>query len=128
MTTDSHTRSLKESHKGLKENAKENGISQMEVDKEFLEIKEGLSNVMRLLQEAEKNQSLGWIMRRKVRWPLKKLFNRTLKKKMNVWLKTLDLEKKFKDIEQGSLGEEGYFCEAEQGTFLDEESEDNKER
>ena len=53
MTTDSHTRSLKESHKGLKENAKENGMSQREFDKEFLEIKEGLSNLMRLLSEEE---------------------------------------------------------------------------
>jgi len=49
MTIDSHTRNLKESHKGLKENAKENGTSQREFDKEFLEIKEGLSNVTRLL-------------------------------------------------------------------------------
>ena len=46
MTTDNHTRSLKESHKGLKENAKENGMIQREFDKEFLEIKEGLSNLM----------------------------------------------------------------------------------
>lgn len=38
------------------------------------------------------------------------------------------MEQKFKDIEQGSLEEEGYFCEAEQGTFFDEESEDEKER
>ena len=38
------------------------------------------------------------------------------------------MEKKFKDIEQGSLEEEGYFCEVEQGTFFDEESEDEKER
>ena len=81
MTTDSHTRRLKESHKGLKENAKEDGMSQMEFDKEFLEIKEGLSNLMRLLPKEEENQSLEWIMRRKVRWPVKKLFNRTLKKK-----------------------------------------------
>ena len=57
-------------------------------------------------------------MRRKVRWPVKKLFNRTLKKKINVWLKTLDMEQKFKDIEQGSLEEEGYSCEVEQGTSL----------
>ena len=58
MTTDSHTRSLKENHKGLKENAKENGMSQMEFDKEFLEIKEGLSNLIRLLPEEEENQNL----------------------------------------------------------------------
>lgn len=100
----------------------------MKFDKEFHEIKEGLSNLMRLLPKEEENQSLGWILRRKVRWPVKKLFNRTLKKKINVWLKTLDMEKKFKDIEQGSLEEEGYFCEVEQGTFFDEESEDEKER
>lgn len=84
MTTDSHTRRLKESHKGLKENAKEDGMSQMEFGKEFLEIKEGLGNLMRLLLEEEENQNLGWIMRRKVRWPVKKLFNRTLKQKLNV--------------------------------------------
>ena len=80
MTTDSHTRRLKESHKGLKENAKEDGMSQMEFDEEFLEIKEGLSNLMRLLLEEEENESLGWIIRRKVRWLVKKLFNRNLKK------------------------------------------------
>ena len=67
-------------------------------------------------------------MRRKVRWPIKKLFNRNLKKKINVQLKTLDMEKKFKDIEQRSLEEEGYFCEAKQATFFDEESEVKKER
>ena len=38
------------------------------------------------------------------------------------------MEKKFKDIEQGSLVEEGYFCEDEQGTFFDEENENKKER
>ena len=102
MTTDSHTRSLKESRKGLKENAKENGMSQMEVDKEFLEIREGLSNLMRLLLKEEENQSLEWILRRKVRQPVQKLLNRTLKQKINVWLKPLDIEHKFKDIEQGS--------------------------
>ena len=96
-----HIRSLKESQKGLKENAKENGMSQREFDKEFLEMKEGLSNLIGLLPEEVENQNLGWIMRRKVRWPIKKLFNRTLKKKINVWLKTLDMEQKFKDIEQG---------------------------
>ena len=67
-------------------------------------------------------------MRRKVRWPVKKLFNRNLKKKVNIWLQTLEMQKTFKDIEQGSLEEEGYFCEAEQGILFDEESEDEKER
>lgn len=38
------------------------------------------------------------------------------------------MEKKFKDIEQRSLEEEGYFHEVDQGTFFDEESEDEKER
>ena len=84
MTTDSHTRRLKESHKGLEENAKENGMSQREFDKEFLEIKEGLRNLIRFLLEEEENQSLGWILRRKVRWPVQKIFNRTLKQKINV--------------------------------------------
>ena len=37
------------------------------------------------------------------------------------------MEQQFKDIEQGSLEEEGYFCEVEQVTFFDEESEDEKE-
>ena len=55
MTIDSHTRRLKESHKGLKENAKENGMSQMEFDKEFLEIREGLSNLMRLQPKEKEN-------------------------------------------------------------------------
>ena len=49
ITIDSHTRSLKKSHKGLKENTKDNGMSQGDFDKEFLEIKEGLTNLMRLL-------------------------------------------------------------------------------
>ena len=84
MIIDSHIRSLMESHKVLKENAKENGMIQMEFDREFLEIREGLSNLMRLLPEAEENQNLGWILRGKVRWPVKKLFNRTLKQNINV--------------------------------------------
>ena len=111
-----------------KQNVKENGTSQREFDKEFLEIKEGLSNLMRLLLEEEENQSLGWILRRKVRWPVKRLFDRKLKHKVNVWLKTLQTKGKFRENKSGLLKEEVYLCKPEKGTFFDEESEDGEEK
>jgi hypothetical protein len=45
-------------------------MSQEEFDREFVELKERLSIVMKLLQESEENQRYGWNVKRKVKWPI----------------------------------------------------------
>jgi hypothetical protein len=68
MTTDSH----EGSHKKRKKDAKEDGIkgmSQEDFDRELDELKERLSMIEKLLDEGEKDQWYGWILRKKkVRW------------------------------------------------------------
>ena len=71
MTTDSHSRGSEEDHnrrKVKKEDAKENGkrMSQEELDKEIVEMKEQLNALRRILEES---QRLGWVLKKKpVKW------------------------------------------------------------
>ena len=96
MATDSHSRDFEEDHsrrRMKKENAKANGkrMSQEEIDKEIVEMKEQLDVLMMILEEI---QMQGWVLRKKlvkwhklqrklqqrqVRWLMKKLKEAELK-------------------------------------------------
>lgn len=70
MTTDSHSRGSERSHSRRyeKKNAKADGkrLSQEEIDKETVELKEKLNVLRRILEE---NQRQGWVLRKKpVEW------------------------------------------------------------
>ena len=71
MITDSHSRGSERSHNRIrmkKEDAKANGkrMSQEEIDKEIVELKEQLTAFWRIFEE---DQRLGWVLRKKpVRW------------------------------------------------------------
>jgi hypothetical protein len=71
MTTDSHEGShIKRKRKDAKENGIK-GMSQEDFDRELDELKERLSMIEKLLDEGEKDQWYGWILRKKkVRWKL----------------------------------------------------------
>lgn len=58
----------------------------------------------------------------------KKIFNRKLEHKVNVWVKTLQTKEKFKENALGLLKGEVYFCEPERGILFDEETEDGEQR
>jgi hypothetical protein len=72
VNIDSHDRGLGRSHSQRNKNAKGNGIKRMsneEIDKEMVELKERLNIVMKFLQESEEDQRYGWIVRKmKVKW------------------------------------------------------------
>jgi hypothetical protein len=51
-------------------------MSQDELDREFVEIKERLSIIMELLQERNENQRYGSRLKRKVKWPIHLLIAR----------------------------------------------------
>ena len=75
MIVDSHRRGPRKSHSKLKEYAKDIGIkrklSQEEFDKEIVQIKEKLSELINLLQEGEEDQRQGCILRKKkVKWSI----------------------------------------------------------
>jgi len=70
MTIDSHSRGSERSHSRRyeKKDAKANGkkMSQEEIDKEVVELKEQLNALRRMLEES---QRLGWVLRKKpVEW------------------------------------------------------------
>jgi len=116
MTTDSHRRGTERSHsRGYKkEDAKENGkkMSQEEIDKEIVELKEQLNALRRMLEEI---QRLGWVLRKKpVEWHE---MQRRLQQKKVKWLKG-----KLKEVE---LQMEESICKPKQGELLGE-SEDLK--
>ena len=69
MTTNGHARGSKESHNEVEEDVKSIGINrrmgQETFDKEFVEIKELISKIMKLLQESSEDQCFEWILRMK---------------------------------------------------------------
>lgn len=68
---DSHSRGFEEDHNRIKmkkENAKTNGkrMSQEEIDKEIVELKEQLDVLMRILEESQRQD---WVLKKKpVKW------------------------------------------------------------
>ena len=67
MTTDSHNKGSERSHKRRKikkEDAKTNGkrMSQEEIDKEIIEMKEQLNVLMMILEESRRQ---GWVIKKK---------------------------------------------------------------
>ena len=70
-TIASHGVDLEESHKRVREGAKENGkqkrMSEEEYDRELTEIRIHFSLLMELLQKKEEDPCLGWKLRRKVK-------------------------------------------------------------
>ena len=116
MTIDSHSRDSQRSHNRRYNNkyAKEKGkkMSQEEIDKEFIELKEQLNALRRMLEESHR---LGQVLSKKpVKWHK---LQRRLQQKEVKWLKG-----KLKEVEM-----EESICEPEQGEFLgDSEDEDLK--
>ena len=72
MTIESHSRGSGGSHKGRKENAKENGIwrklSDEEYEREKAEIEVHMKLLMGLLQKEEEDQRCGFLVKRKMKW------------------------------------------------------------
>ena len=72
MTIESHSRGSGSSHKGRKENFKENGIykqlSDEEYEREKDEIKLFLEVMMELLQKKEEDQRCGFLVKIKLKW------------------------------------------------------------
>jgi hypothetical protein len=127
MIVDSHVKGSKGSQKGVKEDARVNGIkkrmSDEEFDREFNEIKVQLNILMELLQKSEEYHRYGWILQKKrVKWSF---LQSRLRHKTSVQpkeeLKRVELQHKI------CAGEEGYLCEPEQGPILGESSDDDED-
>ena len=115
MTTDSHSGGSKEDHnrrKVRKENTKVNGkrMSQEELEKEIVEIKEQIDALRRIQEES---QRLGWVLKKKpIKWHTlqKRLQQRQVKWLMGKIRDTeLEMEVSICELEQGEvLGEDEY--------------------
>jgi hypothetical protein len=80
MTIENHA-------KGLGERI-HNKIYAKEFGREITELKGKLSVIMKLLHEwMEEDQKCGWRMKKKVKWPIKHLYERNLRQWFNVWMK-----------------------------------------
>jgi hypothetical protein len=97
MTIDSHDRGSERSHNQEERECQRNWrkqMSQEEIDRELVELKERLSIIMELLQESNEDQRQGWNVRKKVKWPIVHLFMKKLMHIMNVFLRTEEKLKK----------------------------------
>lgn len=98
MTANGHVEVSKESHGEVKEYIMEIGInrekkhmSQVELEKETVEIREGLSTMMELLQRSGEDWCSGWTLgKRNVQWHALKQKQR---KRLIAWLKNEQLGK-----------------------------------
>ena len=72
MTIPSHIRDLNKNYGQMKKDVQLKDIqktSQKEYDKEFVEIKERFSKLEKLIQESNKYEYYGWVMKKKkVHW------------------------------------------------------------
>ena len=80
MHIDDHDKILDVGHNSMGEHAKLNGIkirrmSQDEVNKDIIVMKEELSLMKMLLHESERGHIYGWSMKQWVTWPIKELFH-----------------------------------------------------
>ena len=86
-----HLKGSKGSHSRTREDARASGVkmmSQSSFDREFTELKKGLSKVVELLhEEATGGQCYEWKLKRRVKWLVKRLCARNLKRKLRVWVK-----------------------------------------
>jgi hypothetical protein len=74
-------------------------MSDEKFDRDIVEMKEQLSVMMKLLQErVEEDQRSGWILKQKVKWPIKQLIARKLRHILEVWLKTEGI---FSEVDYG---------------------------
>lgn len=86
MTIDGNDKGLGVSHNKMEDNVKANGIdmrrmSQKEIDREIVEMKEQLGIMMMLLRESETDRRYGWRMKNQVAWPIKELFARNIQRR-----------------------------------------------
>ena len=84
------------------------------------ELRERINKLGELLQK--KIEGCGWRLRKKSKWPIRKLQERNLKYNLKVQVKG---EEKLKEAKYG-MGI--HYCEHEQGSILGEEEEDTQER
>lgn len=85
--------------------------------------------MMKLLQEeTEEDQRYGWTMKKMIKWPIKKLYERKLRNKLSFQLK---MEEELNRVEFGqrSLGEEKevHIYETKKGIMLIEDNEDEED-
>jgi ribosomal protein L29 len=141
MATDGHCRGSETSHniRG-KKYAKEDGMrkmSQEEIDRELDELRIKLNYLRQLLQrKVKENQRQGWNMKKKVKWPVKLLFEdliekklketlEELKQRMNDWMQKEKL--RGAEFKQRPLTEEEvHYCEPKQGDIHGEEDEEEE--
>lgn len=85
------------------------------VELKLVEIKERLSRLKEILQK--KIERCGWRMKKKSKWPIRKLQERNSKCRLNIWVNN---EEKFKEAKYEV---EVHYCEPEQESILREKEE-----
>jgi hypothetical protein len=72
MTNDGHDKGSKKIHKKRREDVKavDRKMNQEEFDKEFTEVKERLSIILKFLQESNEDHRWGWNVKKNVKWPI----------------------------------------------------------
>jgi hypothetical protein len=58
-------------------------MNQEEIDREFTEVRERLSIILKLLQERNEDQRWGWNVKKKVKWPIMHLSMNKLMHRLN---------------------------------------------
>ena len=121
MTISSHRKGSEEGYI-RKENAKVKSIEKMsdeEYDTQMTELKVHFALLKEMFWQNLDDQYYGLVLKeKKIKWLVKRLFDRKLKHKVNVWLKTLQTRGKFRETKSGLLKEEVYLCKPEKGYFV----------
>ena len=86
------------------------------VEFKLAEIRERIGELKELLQK--KIEECGWRIRKKAKWPIRKLQERNLKYRLKVSVKN---EVKLKEVEYEV---EVHYCELEQGNVVGEEDDE----
>ena len=113
ITIDSQVKGSREeiSYREKKESARELEL----VEFKLVKIRQRLGELKELLQK--KIEECGWRIRKKAKWPIRKLQERNLKYRLKVSIKN---EVKLKEVEYEV---EVHYCEPEQGKMLGEEDD-----
>lgn len=129
MTIDGHMKGLEGSHNRVKIDFSIVGTRKMndeEFEREMVEIEVHLDMLMKLLQrKMEEDWRQGWNVRKKVKWPIVKLYKRKLKHRLDAWIKGEDL-KEDGYIKSLEVGPTVHFSEPEQRIILGEEEDANE--
>jgi len=123
VTIHSHMRNQEKNYSQNKEDVQLNGIqsaSQNQFDKEFTEIEVGLSKIVELIQESNKDQYFGWMMKKK-KVKCYALQQKQIQHSL-AWRKDKELKKA--EVVQRLIKNEGIrSCEHESESFLKKTNE-----